>query len=830
MRYPVFPTFLSALVVVLFSATAAANDREDLIYGFLDSYCMECHDMDVQKAHREFDSFALPLEKTLDLISAQEIIDQVTLNEMPPKKADQPTEQERIAVVRALRESITEAKDRFASTGGKTVLRRLSSREYEKTLEVLFGRRVDTLGLTADFPNERASKHMDNIGKSLVTSGFLLDEYFSAADRLVETRLNQPPIEPQTWHFTDNFVQYEELTGSHRAVFKFQYLNIYEQPNSDTRQGAYAHIEDFLEGVPASGYYDLEVLVQGMHRDTHYDAKIFRIDFSEPFIMGIVPGDVRAGHIHYPQSVEPILATGVVPDDEPEWLRFRVWLEKGQTPRFIWPNGPYESRASVIQVNKRYGHEFSKPPSTVSVSRTMILREGKLPHIRISEVKVHGPIPEKGGAIEELAVFGEEGFQEENPLDSVFVFAERAFRRPLTDQDRSMIRQIFIKRIAAGESRRQASLDAIKMILCSPSFIYLQESAPDDQPMLGAYDLAARLSYTLWAAPPDYELTAAAASGELLTEDGLALHIDRMLADEEQSRGFIEAFAGSWLNYRELGGMPPPRKAAAVYYYQDLPKSMKEETYLFMEHLLHSNGSVLDFLDSDYTFADKYLAQLYNLPEGKEMRLADGFQKVSLPKNEKRGGLLGMAGVLTVSANGVETSPVTRGVWIGENLLGMHLPPPPDEVPEIDSDTRGAKTIREKLEKHRSIKTCAECHRKIDPLGFALEEFNPIGQRRAKYPPAGPKKERLPVDSSGVFASGEKFVGPTHFRSILRSTRSEQFTRHLISQFLTYATGRHMEGVDRIEIDEIVERVRKQDYGMRTLVKEALKSEIFRSR
>ena len=192
-------------------------------------------------------------------------------------------------------------------------MRRLSNREYENTLEVLFNRRVDTLGLTADFPKEETSHHLDNIGSSLVTSGFLLDQYFQAASRLVETRLGKPRMEAKSWHFTDNFKQYEELSNSHRNVFKYQFLCLYEQPNTDTRQGGYGHIEDFLEGVPVSGLYDIEVHAQAMHRDTHYDPKIFRIDFSEPFQLAVVPGDATKGHIHYPQAIEPILASTIVP-------------------------------------------------------------------------------------------------------------------------------------------------------------------------------------------------------------------------------------------------------------------------------------------------------------------------------------------------------------------------------------------------------------------------------------------------------------------------------------------------------------------------------------
>ncbi|MGB1888277.1 MAG: DUF1587 domain-containing protein, partial [Akkermansiaceae bacterium] len=473
--------FLSFFVLGSSFAGAAASSRE-IVDDFLHSYCYDCHDTASEKGEREFESLKIPLETIQDLVMAREIIDQVTLKEMPPKEKDQPQDEDRLEVLRVLRSEVKAARGRFESNGGKTVMRRLSNREYENTLEVLFGRRVDTLGLTLDFPKEKTSQHIDTIGESLVTSGFLLDQYFQAAHRLVENRLGKVEVKAKDWHFTDNFKQYEELAGSHRAVFKNKYLCVYEQPDTDTRQGSYGHIEDFLEGVPVSGLYDLKVLVQGMHRDTHYDPEIFAIDLSEPFTLGVVPGDATKGHIHYPQRIEPILATAVVPDKKPEWIEFRVWLEKGQTPRFTFPNGPYESRRSVLELNRRYKHEFKNPSN--GVSRASLLREGKLPHIRISEVKVRGPIKEEKGTLEEIAIFGKEGFKSEKALEQLNRFAEKAFRRPLNESDRKRVHDFYGKRIDEKAEPRQAALDTLKLILCSPSFFYLSEITPEDDQAL----------------------------------------------------------------------------------------------------------------------------------------------------------------------------------------------------------------------------------------------------------------------------------------------------------------------------------------------------------
>ncbi|NDA68226.1 MAG: DUF1592 domain-containing protein, partial [Verrucomicrobia bacterium] len=588
LRQSWFVASLAAMVFV--SAIHAADAPPQIVRQFVGKYCLKCHDSDVQKGDRSFEKFALPLKSIADLIEAREIIDQLTLKQMPPKKAGQPTDAERLEMIRALRDGTVVAHAKFQSTGSRTVMRRLSSREYENTLAVLFGRRVDTLGLTADFPKEKTTEHMDTIGKTLVTSGFLLDQYFQAANRLVETRLGKRAMEPKDWRFNGHFVQYEELQGSHKSAFNYRYLNIYEQPNTDTRQGSYGHIEDFLQGVPVSGLYDIEVEAQAMHRDTHYDPKIFRIDFSEPFILGLVPGDITKGHIHYPQPIEPLLASATLPDDKPTWQKFRVWLEAGQTPRFIFPNGPYESRASVITINKRYKDEFKEKIGSSGVGRAHILTEGKLPHIRISEIKIHGPVPEKGGSAEEVAVFGKDGFQEARSIDQLNAFAEKAYRRPLADADRRSIRAFYDKRLAEKAAPRQAALDVVKLILCSPSFLYLSEITDESAKALKPYDLATRLSFALWAIPPDEALLASAKAGKLTQDAELKKQIERMLADERIS-GFVNGYLDSWLNLRDLGGMPPPREANIAYYAENLPISMKTEARLFFYDLLKNNGS-----------------------------------------------------------------------------------------------------------------------------------------------------------------------------------------------------------------------------------------------
>ena len=838
-RFPIGRAIAVSLALLV-AETSAASEPErpalpgDPVIPFLTRYCLDCHSQAVSEGDHEFESFRFPLETAALLAAADSMLLQIGLGQMPPPDADQPTEDERRAVTSELQQRIAYVRGQFGTASNRTALRRLSNREYENTLATLFDRRVDTLGLTAGLPRESVAGPFDTTGDVLVTSGFLLDRYFDAADRLVELRLGRRKaegphsdntgMEPQTWHFSKNFKQYEELTGAHERVFNFEYLCLYEQPNTDTRQGGYGHIEDFLDGVPVSGLYDIEVHAQAFHRDTHYDPKIFRIDFTEPFQLGVVPGDATKGHIHYPQAVEPVLATAVVPDDEPAWLRFQVWLEAGQTPRFIFPNGPYESRASVIEINTRYKDEFDPKTFRSGVVRTHLLMEGELPHIRIGEIKIHGPLVEPGGGREERAVFAPNGFDPTRAVEQLQGFASRAFRRPLRKEEAERIGAFFAARRNEQASPRQAALETVKFILCSPAFLYLGDTSGDRNDRLGPYALASRLSYAVWGRPPDEQLHEAAAVGDLTTLPGLQREIGRLLEDD-RSEECAAAFLDGWLKLRNIGSLPPARQDAREYYAEDLPASMKQEARLFFQHLLETDGPVEAFLDCNFTFVDKKLARLYKLPEGDSLRLADGFQKISLAEKSHRGGLLGMAAVLTASANGVETSPVTRGVWVSESILGISPPPPPPTVPAIDANVAGSATIREKLARHSQDTSCNTCHRKIDPLGFGLERFDPIGRYRSQYPK---NQGGVKIDASGCFPSGERYADFAEFKQALVHRYRERFFRTLVEQFLTYATGRRMERADQFEIDAIVERMQQQGAGLRSLVVAALTSEVFR--
>jgi len=314
---------------------------------------------------------------------------------------------------------------------------------------------------------------------------------------------------------------------------------------------------------------------------------------------------------------------------------------------------------------------------------------------------------------------------------------------------------------------------------------------------------------------PDDELFELAEAGELKNPATLERQVRRMLGDEK-AQSFVAHFTDTWLRLNKLGSMPPDEKMFRPYYTYELEPLMKRETRLYFKHLLDNNLSIEGFLDSDYTFVNAYMAQHY----GVEGVVGDEFRKISLPPNLLRGGLLGQASVLTTTSNGVETSPVVRGVWILENILGTPPPSPPPDVEPLEPDIRGATTIREQLAKHRTVSTCNDCHRKIDPLGFALENYDPIGTYRATY------KRRKEIETAGELPSGEKFENIVQLKSILKQ-RKDQFAHCLTEKMLTYATGRTLTHKDRPVVEAIVNNLSKSGYGLQDLVALVATSEPF---
>lgn len=791
---------------------------------FFADYCVKCHGPEKQKAERRFDTLPAAITKQDHLTDFQDIIDQLNLGEMPPPEEKQPPRAEVSALVAQLAQQVSAAHAQFASTGGRTVLRRLNRREYLNTVGVLFGLNMTMFDPTTKFPRDQMAAHMDNLGDVLKTSGYLIAQYFDAADEVVEKAFEQAerPAE-QTWRFISDFKQQQELNSSHASVFNHKFIALYETMLSVRNEGSYGPLMAFAQGVPADGFYEIRVKAEARNRLHPYAPDFFVTDPTIPFRMGLVPGTLKAGPLHRLQPIEPVLGEVVVPDGEPTWHTFRVWLDKGYSPRFTFPTGMLNVRNSEGRLFKEYNHlfpEHARDAKGVIAIRQAIMRYAKLPHLRIHEVEIRGPLVAQWPPAGRQQLLGNQPFAPERTREILRNFADRAYRRPARPDEIDRLMDVVNQRRKEGEDAFAALKEGLKTALCSPAFIYMAEpeEPPAKQHRLNAHALATRLSYFLWSTMPDAELRRVADSGELQKPDVLVAQARRLIASP-RSEAFVNGFLDAWLNLRNLGDMAPDRDEFARYYGDNLQPAMKQETRLFARDLLARNESIVRFLDADYTFANLALARLYGQPAAVDPMAAHEFHRVTFT-SAQRGGLLGHGSVLTVSANGVETSPVVRGVWVLENILGTPPAPPPDNVPPIDPDIRGAKSMREILAKHRDNPSCFECHRKIDPLGFALENFNPIGQWRARY------EKGAPIETAGELPGGQQFDDIAGLKRVLAG-RQDQFARMLTERLLSYACGRRIEPLDRPAVDRILAATKQDGYRFADLLEQVVLSPAF---
>ncbi len=800
---------------------------------FLKRYCVACHGPEDANAELRLDQLAERVADTKQLRRLRVIRRQLADKSMPPDDAEQPSSRDRQAVLKWFDRAILAARRQLAAVQHEHVsLRRLNRREYRNTIRDLFQMNMTMFDPTRTFPRDQQYDHLDTIGESLVTSGYLLARYLDAADAIV-TRALEPRQKPkvQTWAFRDHFRQQPELDAVHRKVHGWSYLTLYEVRGADKHEGAYAPLLRFREGVPHDGYYDIRFKAECVNRRHPYDIDFVGTDPNEKFRLGIVPGRADEGALHKPQPVEPLLAEMEL-EDNLQWYSTRVWLDRGWTPRFVFLNGMMDARTMWNRVVRKYRKQFPprKRPGIVE-ARLYAIQYGKLPQIRIHEVEIRGPYFDTWPKESQRALLGEHAqrvLRGEDLSDTewrvlVARFLWRAYRRPVKDAEVVRMMELMAKRRSEGRRPLDAFADVLKTALCAPAFLYLDVSTQpqrgsEPSRLLTPHALASRLSYFLWSSMPDEALLKRADDGSLLEPAVLSHQVERMLADP-RSDAFVNGFLDSWLTLRDLGSMPPDRKKFPQYYRYDLKSAMRRETFLFTRYLLDQNLDIAHFLDSNFTFVNRPLARLYGIkpPEG------PGFHKVTL-KDRRRGGLLGQASVLTVTANGIDTSPVIRGVWLLENILGTPPSPPPANVEPLDPDVRGTKTIREQLAKHRSSDSCNACHRKIDPPGFALENFDAIGRWRNRYP------RGAPVDASAELPGGYRFRDVVEFKRILVEHQTTTFTRGLTCKLLAYACGRPLREHDEAEVDRIVEELEVQGRGLRDLVKLIVQSESFRTR
>jgi hypothetical protein len=409
--------------------------------------------------------------------------------------------------------------------------------------------------------------------------------------------------------------------------------------------------------------------------------------------------------------------------------------------------------------------------------------------------------------------------RERGPRAVLRAFADRAYRRPATDAE---IKRLTRLAQSSGDGMETGIQLAMQAVLVSPHFLFRIETSQEDEKPTEIYDLndwelASRLSYFLWSSMPDEELFALCREGKLRKDDDLEKQVRRMLKDPKAG-ALVENFFDQWLQIRGLKSFTPDPQQFPTFN-EELRAAMQKETELFCGNVIKEDRSLLEFLDANYTFVNERLAKHYRIDGVK----GDDFRKVTL-LDEKRGGVLTQASILAITSNPTRTSPVKRGKWILENMLGTPPPPPPPNVPELKEGKEVALsgTLRQRMEQHRADPNCAVCHQRMDSLGFAFENFDAIGAWRTK-------EGTHDIDASGELPGGIKFSGPAELRAILKK-REWQFSRCLTEKMLTYALGRGTERYDKCTIDEIARNLAKGEYKFSCMVLEIVKSDAFQKR
>ncbi|MEL7500604.1 MAG: DUF1592 domain-containing protein [Planctomycetota bacterium] len=804
--------------VCLPAATTQADPTK-----FLATYCIDCHGPKTQKSDRRFDRLGSSITDLKQLELWQEVVDQLNLGEMPPPNQQQPDANEKAKIIASITQAIVDARAKLASSGRHTVMRRLNRFEYQQTIGDLLSLNVQAWNPAADFPPDVKVGGFDNNGRELVTSGMLLDHYLSAAEEAV-ARATQFGPRPESKQYAQQTPFY--FDGKNKAnlpklfqVDRFRFIP--DTPYTDLYgrhyRGGHIGFRPLYGGVAQSGTYTVRVKAAAVDRNHPYGDALDDFRNGDPLVLELATVD-REGSVESTGSITTERSEGLVEltSEEPAWFEWTIHIEQGFEPEVRFRNGTTATKRLVRIITKNAATHPEIAP-LVDMENKMerahsLLKVYRGPKLRIYDIRVEGPHFDQWPSTGHTLMYGDlqpGDLNRTTITQRLRVFAAGVFRRPLRSDELKPIERMVMAKLDGGMKPLAALQLGFQTILCSPSFIYLQEG----DGALNDYNLASRLSYFLWSSQPDTVLLEHAEAGRLSDKQVLVAEVDRMLKDPRSER-FVSQFVRRWLDWDNLGEMPVSEDFR-VYFRDNLESAMMEETKMFFRHILDENLTPKRFLDADYTFVNRELAAHYKLAPvaGNHLR------RVST-KGSVRGGLMTQGSFLTASANGVDTSPVVRGIYVLEKVMGYTPPPPPDDVPEIEPDIRGALTVREELKKHRSIATCAECHRKIDPLGFALENFDAIGGWRTQY------GKGLPVDASGELPNGETFEDVRHLRTLLIE-RHEQFTRTLTEKLMTYAIGRELEIGDRPAIDEILSELAQKKGGLRDLIRLVVLSEPF---
>jgi mono/diheme cytochrome c family protein len=854
------PRLIALVLAIATSGGAAAQELPDGLRTFVANHCLECHDSETAKGGLDLAKAGFALDREADHAMWVEVHDRVAAGEMPPaKRKERPAAGTVQAFLAAIAPPLIAADQARAASEGRATWRRLNRYEYEHSLRDLL--QAPWLQVKSFLPEDGEAHRFNKIGDALDISHVQMAQYLAAAEYALREVMGGPvkPASETRRHYARDqgvFAKKMLFNEFNRAPERatFPVLGFAGQPevrsgklpltkgdrDPATREleamgtvaSSYEPIELRFDRfkAPMSGRYRLRLNAYsvwvGPGKEKPKDPKK-EVAWWRPDLDDISPG----------RRSEPVTISSESPPRQVRWQgavevgtepavhELEVWLLKGETIRV--------DAARLFR---------SRPPG--SWRNPLATREGQ-PGVAFRWLEVEGPLIDAWPTAGHRLLCGDleprktaDGTVELHSADPLAdaerllrAFMARAYRRPVEEADVQRFLAVIRTALAAGNGFTDALVAGYTGVLCSPGFIGLQERPGP----LDDHALAARLSYFLWNSEPDAELRRLAEHGELRAN--LTAQTGRLLADARSQR-FVDALLDYWLDLRHIDATSPDAGLYPDYYLDDLlVESALRETRLFFAELVRGDLPARNVVASDFAMLNERLASHYGLPPVAGV----GLRRVPLPADGLRGGLMTQASVLKVTANGTTTSPVVRGAWIMERILGLPPPPPPPNVPAVEPDIRGAKTIREQLAKHRSAESCAACHARIDPAGFALEQFDVMGGWRERYRATGDGRAEvgygkngqpfefhlaLAVDASGTLPDGRAFTDVRALKKLLLADE-RLIARNLARQLTVYATGAPVRFADRAQIERILDRAAGSGYGVHSLIEAIVASPLF---
>lgn len=786
--------FILSLLLIGWTSHGLLAALPPQIDAFLAANCHDCHNSDTAEAGLNLDSLQASADESSLAKKWVRILDRVEAGEMPPPDDATVDAKHAAGFVKSLGDWIRREQQAAAERHGRVPARQLTNLQLERSLHDLLG--ID-LPLTLEMSDEQRNDGFTNVAESQSISHFQLEQHLRIVDLALDEAFRRALTPEDEW--TKRMPAKEIVRTNPKRRTR-------EPELIDGKAVTWSSNLIFYGRIPAT-----------MAREDGWYRFTIQASALKPPADHGVWCTIRCGPLVSSAPLMPYVG-GFEATEKPKQITVETWLNQGDMLEIRPGDVTLKmARFSGGQVGTGEG----EPQNVPGVAIDWIEMQRFHPKSKDDQVRsfLFGDHPVKTHRDLAKAKLTLDNPKQDIARQMAF-FARRAFRRPVPWGEVSPYVELAHTALEESGDPVDALRTGYRALLCSPRFLYF-----DEQPgRLDDHAIAARLSYMLRGTSPDVELMKLAAAGKLRNKEVLLQQTDRLLAGPAGEQ-FVRDFADQWLDLHLIDFTEPDRR---LYPGFDIlvQQSMLGETHRYLTEMLRKDLSVSHLIDSDFTFLNSRLARYYRI----DWKGSDAFEQVSLKPQDHRGGLLTHGSIMKVTANGTTTSPVIRGVWVSERLLGQEIPPPPESIPAIEPDVRGAKSIRELLAKHTSDVSCASCHRDIDPPGFALENFDPSGRWRDSYVIKNRKKGKLPpIDTSFQMPDGREFADLASFKQLVLD-QPERLAANVVDKLIIFGTGAEPRYADREQVAAIVQRAADSGYGFRSLIDATVTSNLFLSK